>query len=111
MVADVAQKTVWKMREASVIGDVEVLYKGIGNTDNTVKICAEHEAEAEEPEENRPQSEIHEVLHDDIAGVFGPRQARFQHGETRLHEEDQGRTEENPNRVDRRIPARFRIRR
>ena len=88
---------------------MEVLDKRIWNPDDTVKIGTKHKAKTEEPKENSPQRKVHEILHDDIASVLSPRQARFQHGKTRLHEEDQGSAEKNPNRIDRGIPARSSI--
>ncbi len=34
-------------------------------------------------------AEVHQVFHQDIAGVFGPGEAGLAHGEARLHEKDQ----------------------
>ena len=44
---------------------------------------------------------LEEVFHQDIAGVLGPGEARLAHGEARLHQEDQGRSQQDPNGVDR----------
>jgi len=62
---------------------------------------AEHNAEADEPEAGGADAEVHQVLHQDVAGVFGPGEACFAHGEACLHEKDQRRAQQDPNGVDR----------
>ena len=62
---------------------------------------AEHDAEADKPEAGGADAEVHQVLHQDVAGVFGPGEACFAHGEARLHEKDQRRAQQDPNGVDR----------
>ena len=47
-----------------------------------------HNAEADQPEDGCADTEIHQVFHDDIPGVFGACEAGFDHGKTCLHEED-----------------------
>ena len=50
---------------------------------------AVHDGETDEPEHNRADREVHEVLHDDVAGILGAGEARLHHGEASLHEEHQ----------------------
>ena len=53
--------------------------------------AAEHDAEAHQPVDGRADAEVHQVLHQDVAGVFGPGQTRFTQGKARLHEKHHGR--------------------
>ena len=62
---------------------------------------AEHGAEADKPEARGADAEVHQVFHQDIAGVFGPGEAGLAHGEARLHEKDQRCVQQHPNGVDR----------
>ena len=60
---------------------------------------SEHDAEAHEPENGGSDTEVHEVFHDDIAGIFGPGETGLYHGETGLHEEDQSGADKYPDCV------------
>ena len=62
---------------------------------------AKHDAEADKPETGDADAEVHQVFHQDIAGVFGPGEAGLAHGEARLHEKDQRCAQQHPNGVDR----------
>ena len=62
--------------------------------------CTEHDAEAHQPEAGGADAEVHQVLHQDVAGVFGTGEACFAHGEACLHEKDQRRAQQNPDGVD-----------
>ena len=73
--------------------------KGIKPADNGAG-PAEHETEAQNPVGGGADAEVHQILHQNIAGVLGPGEARLAHGEAGLHEEDQGRAQQDPNRVD-----------
>ena len=48
---------------------------------------AKHDAKAEQPVQRRADAKIHQVFHQDVAGVFGPGKACLAHGKARLHEE------------------------
>ena len=61
---------------------------------------AEHEAEAQNPVGGGTDAEVHQVFHQDVAGVLGTGEARLAHGETGLHKEDQGRAQQDPYGVD-----------
>ena len=50
---------------------------------------AEHNAVAEQPVQRGTDTEVHQVLHQNVTGIFGAGETRFTHGESRLHEEDQ----------------------
>ena len=62
----------------------------------------EHDAEAEDPEDRRAEREIHQVLHDDVAGVLRTGEAGLNHRKAGLHEEYQRRCDERPAYVYRR---------
>jgi len=49
----------------------------------------EHNREADDPEYDRSDGEVHQVLHDDITGIFRTGKAGFHHGKACLHEEYQ----------------------
>ena len=53
---------------------------------------SEHDTETDEPEDRGSDTEIHEVFHDDVAGIFCTGEAGLYHGKTGLHEEDQSGT-------------------
>lgn len=60
---------------------------------------AEHKPEADEPEEDRAEGEVDEVLHEDVGGVLGAGEAGLDHSEARLHEEHEHCREEHPDGV------------
>ena len=67
-------------------------------TDETEEIVfAVHDTVAKANENDRTNTEIHEVLHDDVAGVLGPGKAALHHGKAALHEEDQHSANQKPN--------------
>ena len=51
--------------------------------------AAEHDAEAHQPETGRTDTEVHQILHQDISRVFRPCKACLTHGEAGLHKEHQ----------------------
>ena len=73
-----------------------MLGEEIGHADESAYVAAKEQAEADDPEGQGPEGKVHEILHDDIAGILAPRQAGFEHGETGLHEEDQDGRHEDP---------------
>ena len=60
---------------------------------------SEHDAVAEKPVQRRADAEIHQILHQDIAGVLGPGKTRLTHGKSSLHEEDKRGPEQDPDGV------------
>ena len=60
---------------------------------------AEHDAEPDGPVGQRPEAEIHQVLHHDVVGVLRAGQSSFDVGESRLHPEHQERRQHHPHRV------------
>ena len=63
----------------------------------------EHQAESNQPEHRRADAEVHQVFHQDVAGIFGTSEARFTHRKARLHEEDHRGAQQHPYGVYRRI--------
>ena len=63
---------------------------------------AEHDAEAEDPEDWRAEREVHQVLHNDVAGILCSGEAGLNHCEAGLHEEYQRRRNKRPAYVHRR---------
>ena len=63
---------------------------------------AEHDAEAEDPEDWRAEREVHQVLHNDVAGILCSGEAGLNHCEAGLHEEYQRRRNERPAYIHRR---------
>ena len=63
--------------------------------------AGKHQTEAQKPVGGRSDGEVHQVLHQDVAGVFGPGEAGLTHGKARLHRKDECRTQQDPNGVDR----------
>ena len=63
---------------------------------------AEHDAEAEDPEDRRAEREVHQVLHNDVAGILCSGEAGLNHCEAGLHEEYQRRRNKRPAYVHRR---------
>ena len=65
--------------------------------DEAQPVLAQQEGEADEDKHAGADAEIHQVLHQDIAGVLGAGEARLHHGEARLHPEHQRRANQKPN--------------
>ena len=59
----------------------------------------EHDAEAKQPEAGRTDTEVHQVFHQNVAGIFGPGETGFTQGKACLHEENQCGTQQYPDRV------------
>ena len=55
-----------------------------------------HHTEADQPVAGRADTEVHHILHQNIAGILGTGQARFAKGEACLHEEDHERRNQCP---------------
>ena len=53
---------------------------------------AEHDAKSQKPEDDGPDTEVHQIFHNNVSGIFCPRESGFHHGEAGLHEKDQNRT-------------------
>ena len=68
--------------------------------DEAARVDAEHQAEAEQPEQRRRDEEVGEVLDRDVDRVLRPDQAALERREARLHEEDECRADEQPGDVD-----------
>ena len=60
---------------------------------------AEHEGEAEGPEQQGAQARVDDALQQDVDGLPGAGEAGLQHHEAGLHEEHQERGDEHPGRV------------
>ena len=61
--------------------------------------AAEHDAEAEDPEYRGADAEVHEVLHQDVAGVLRAGKTGLAQREASLHEIDEERPDERPGHV------------
>ena len=81
----------------------EFRHEKVRRSDEAADVRAEHEPEADDPESRRTQCKIHDVLHDDITGVFSPGQACLAHGKARLHKKDQRGSQQHPDGVRGRI--------
>ena len=53
------------------------LHKQVRKPDEAPKIGAEHEAEAQDPENGGADAKIHKVFHQDVTGIFRPCKTRF----------------------------------
>ena len=72
-------------------------YLQIGYAYDTEQIIfRHHQPESQEYKHDSADTEIHEIFHDDIAGIFCPCKACFDHGETALHEEYKSCTNQKP---------------
>ena len=60
-----------------------------------------HDTEANQPETGGADAEVHQVFHQNIAGIFCSRKSRFTHCKASLHKEDQCGSQQNPNGIDR----------
>ena len=59
----------------------------------------EHQAEAYQPEARRTDAEVHQVFHQNVAGIFRSRKACLTHGKASLHKIHQGCPQQDPNCV------------
>ena len=61
--------------------------------------AAEHQAEADDPVARCADAEVHQVFHQDVAGVFGAGKARLTQRKTGLHKVDQECRNQHPTGV------------
>lgn len=61
--------------------------------------AAEHDAKANQPINRRAERKVHQVFHDDVAGILGTGEAGFHHRKACLHKEYERRAEQRPRRV------------
>ena len=59
-------------------------------------ILAHHDRVAQESEHDRADTKVHQVFHDDVAGVLGAGKARLYHGKACLHPEHQRGSDQEP---------------
>ena len=86
-------------RRIACIARVIVSDEEIRRTDDTADIGAEHEPEAQDPENDGAQRKVHEILHDDVACILRSREPCLHHRKPRLHEEDQDSPQQCPGRI------------
>ena len=92
IVADVAQKTVWKIANAHS-GTPRRQNVIVLSTNQWVKgsydgrTASKHQPKPCQPEGRCADAEIHQVLHQNISCILCPGKSGFTHGESRLHEE------------------------
>ena len=67
-----------------------------GLSDEADHILAQQKACTDHDEKDCSDAEVHQVLHQDIARVFGAGESGFHHGEARLHPEDQSGPDQKP---------------
>ena len=82
-------------------GPVEALKVGkhppVGYADQAEpSVVAHHQTVAEKNKNNGADAEVHQILHDDVAGVLCPGKARLDHGKPALHEEHQNCADKEP---------------
>ena len=58
-----------------------------------------HKTVAEYEKSDRSYAEVHQVFHNDVASVFRAGEAGLDHGEARLHEENEADADEYPEEV------------
>ncbi len=80
------------------VGVVEHAIEEVRHADETT--VTEHQTEAYEPEKERAEGEVDEVLHQYVSGVLRAGETCLDHCETRLHEEDEHSGEQHPDGVD-----------
>ena len=81
----------------------EFCHAKVRRSDEAADVRTEHKAKTHDPECRCAQRKIHDVFHDDVAGVFSAGQACFTHGKPRLHEKDQCSPQQHPDGVRGRI--------
>ena len=65
-----------------------------------VTLSSKHQSKADYEKGNRPDGKIHQVLHQNVYGVFGSRETGFNHRKACLHEKHQKRSNTGPNNID-----------
>ena len=68
--------------------------------DDAGYVFSAQQPEADENEYHRAEAKVHEVFHNDVAGVFCSGEARFYHCKAALHKEYQCRTDQEPDTVN-----------
>ena len=66
-------------------------------TDQSNKVFPEKQIKADQNKHDRTDAEVHQVLHQYIAGVFRPGKAGLHHGKAGLHPEHKGCANQKPN--------------
>ena len=59
-------------------------------------VFAHHQTVTDQDKDNGPDTKVHQVLHDDVSGVFRAGKSCFHHGKSALHKENQNRTDQEP---------------
>ena len=88
IVAAVAQNTVWKICVTAENHRVQVA--------DDRSCSAKHQSETDEPVARCTDTEVHHVLHEDVTGILGSREACLAQCETGLHEVDEYCTDQYP---------------
>ncbi len=71
----------------------------VGRAEKPARADTEHEAEADEPEADARDAEIHHVLDGDVDRVLCANETGFETGEACLHEQHEHGTDQHPDRV------------
>ena len=83
------------------IGPVKVLITGENIktrlADQTQQVFPQEQIKADQNKYNRTNAEVHQVLHQDVAGILGPGKASLHHGKACLHPENKSRADQKPN--------------
>ena len=81
-------------------GEIEAFVGGEqvepGLADEAKQVFTHQQTETDQDEDNCANAEVHQVLHDDIAGVFGSGKTGFHHCKASLHPENQCRADQIP---------------
>jgi hypothetical protein len=70
-----------------------------GTTDQTATCHTKRKSKSEQPEENRCNAEVRDVLDRNIYRVLASRESRFDPEKSRLHKEHQAGTDDHPQRI------------
>ena len=97
-------------RRIACIAGVIVSDEEIRRADDAADVFTEHEAEAQDPENDGAKCKVHEILHDDVACILCSREPSLHHRKSRLHEEYQDSPQQCPGRIRRGVLS-LRIRR
>ena len=68
----------------------------VGHADEACAVRSEHETKADEPEQQRAEHEVHEVLEQNVCGVLAAREACLAQGKARLHPENKHGCQQHP---------------
>ena len=86
------------------VGPVKVCVAGEnikpGFSDEADDIFAQKKTETDYDEHDGTDTEVHQVLHDDVTSIFRSGKSCLHHRETCLHPEHQCRTDQEPDAVD-----------